>query len=127
MNLGKPVALGITTAIAAGGTAVAMAVGGSPGDDRKATAVAQGADNPAVSDFECPVTEPPTPAFVAPEPYPARPSADGMVWFGTESLWTALPADGWFMIAGIDPDEPGCWRVTAAYSGVELSYVYNRP
>lgn len=37
------------------------------------------------------------------------------------------PEDGWFMIAGIDPDEPGCWRVKATYSGVELSYVYNRP
>lgn len=42
-------------------------------------------------------------------------------------------ADGWFMIAGIDPDaatddfgEPGCWRVTAEYKGATLSYVYQR-
>ena len=34
--------------------------------------------------------------------------------------------DGWFMIAGIDPDEAGCWSVTAAYAGAELSYVYER-
>lgn len=32
--------------------------------------------------------------------------------------------DGWFMIAGIDPDIPGCWRVTADYKGARLSYVY---
>ncbi len=32
--------------------------------------------------------------------------------------------DGWFMIAGVDPDEPGCWRVTADYKGESLSYVY---
>jgi hypothetical protein len=35
--------------------------------------------------------------------------------------------DGWFMIAGIDPDESGCWRVTATYKGAELSYVYLTP
>lgn len=34
--------------------------------------------------------------------------------------------DGWFMIAGIDPDEPGCWRVTATYRGATLSYTYLR-
>ncbi|MFP3882849.1 MAG: hypothetical protein ACLFRT_07345 [Actinomycetota bacterium] len=42
-------------------------------------------------------------------------------------------AEGWFMIAGIDPDltteefhGPGCWRVTAEYKGATLSYVYER-
>lgn len=35
--------------------------------------------------------------------------------------------DGWFMIAGIDPDIPGCWRVTANYKGAQLSYVYHLP
>lgn len=34
--------------------------------------------------------------------------------------------EGWFMIAGIDPEEPGCWQVTARYKGAELSYVYLR-
>jgi hypothetical protein len=33
--------------------------------------------------------------------------------------------DGWFMIAGGDPPEPGCWRVTAVYRGHSLSYVYD--
>lgn len=37
------------------------------------------------------------------------------------------PEDGWFMIAGIDPDEAGCWQVTATYKGADLSYVYERP
>jgi hypothetical protein len=34
--------------------------------------------------------------------------------------------DGWFMIAGIDPDEPGCWEVVATYKGATLTYVYER-
>jgi hypothetical protein len=34
-------------------------------------------------------------------------------------------ADGWFMIGGIDPIEPGCWGVTASYKGATLSYVYD--
>lgn len=33
-------------------------------------------------------------------------------------------ADGWFIIAGLDPGASGCWRVTASYAGAELSYVY---
>lgn len=33
-------------------------------------------------------------------------------------------AHGWFMIAGIEPDEPGCWRATAHYKGATLSYTY---
>lgn len=32
--------------------------------------------------------------------------------------------DGQFMIAGIDPEEPGCWEVTASYRGTSLSYTY---
>lgn len=32
--------------------------------------------------------------------------------------------EGWFMIAGIDPREPGCWEVTATYKGASLNYVY---
>ena len=34
------------------------------------------------------------------------------------------PDDGWFMIAGIDPNELGCWQVTAEYKGAVLTYVY---
>lgn len=35
--------------------------------------------------------------------------------------------DGWFMMAGIDPQTPGCWQVTAEYKGATLSYVYEIP
>ena len=35
--------------------------------------------------------------------------------------------DGWFMMAGIDPQTPGCWKVTAEYKGATLSYVYEIP
>ncbi|QBI19979.1 hypothetical protein ER308_10685 [Egibacter rhizosphaerae] len=31
---------------------------------------------------------------------------------------------GWFMIAGMTPTDPGCWRVTATYRDAELTYVY---
>lgn len=131
--------------------------------------------------FDCPVTIPSQPNLLrAQDPWPAEYPHDGMVWYGTDDLWTALaldgdhgvrrsvwwsanfpggtveekpkvsvawtrldateetvvdnggkatnaftPEEGWFMIAGIDPPEPGCWDVTAAYKGATLSYVYD--
>lgn len=30
------------------------------------------------------------------------------------------------MIAGIDPNEAGCWEVEATYKGATLSYVYEK-
>jgi hypothetical protein len=41
----------------------------------------------------CPVTKPPTHAFVPPSPYPTE-WGQGWFWFGTAKLWTALPAGG---------------------------------
>jgi hypothetical protein len=35
-------------------------------------------------------------------------------------------AEGWFMIAGFDPTEAGCWQVEASYKGTTLSYVYEK-
>lgn len=147
------------------------------------------------SDFGCPVTIPPQPGFVAtepenvtysehfpaPDPWPSEYPHKGMVWYGTEELWTALAVDGdhggrksvwwsvnfpggiveeqpetsvtwtrldndepvvienggeatnaftgaegWFIIAGIDPNEAGCWEVEATYKGATLSYVYEK-
>jgi hypothetical protein len=147
------------------------------------------------SDFECPVTIPPQPGFVAtkpenvtysenfpaPDPWPGEYPHEGDVWYGTEELWTALaldgvhsprksvwwsvnfpggmveeqpevfvtwtrldadepvvidnggkatnafiPNQGWFMIAGGDPAETGCWEVEATYKGATLSYVYEK-
>lgn len=149
----------------------------------------------AKTDLECPVTIPSQPGFVAtksekvtysknfppPDPWPSEYPHEGMVWYGSEDLWTALAIDGdhgerksvwwsvafpggvveeqpdvsvtwtrldtdqpvvidnggqatnaytseegWFMIAGIDPDEPGCWEVEATYKGASLSYVYEK-
>ena len=37
------------------------------------------------------------------------------------------PEEGWFMIAGIDPPESGCWQVIASYRGATLEYVYEIP
>jgi hypothetical protein len=34
------------------------------------------------------------------------------------------PKEGWFIIAGGDPPEPGCWQVEATYKGASLTYVY---
>ena len=142
---------------------------------------------------DCPVTIPPDPGFIAtepkkanysenfpaPEPYPSEYPHEGMVWYGTDGLWTALsvegdhsprksvwwssnfpggivegepevwvtwtrldtgepvvidndgkatnaytPEEGWFIIAGGDPPEPGCWQVEATYKGASLTYVY---
>jgi len=41
----------------------------------------------------CPVTVPPQPGFVPPEPYPPEPPFD-QVWYGTAGLWTILDANG---------------------------------
>jgi hypothetical protein len=44
---------------------------------------------------------------------------------GSPGTNASTPQDGLFMIAGIDPPEPGCYKVTAEYKGASLSYVYN--
>lgn len=43
----------------------------------------------------CPLTIPPQPGFVPPEPYPPEPPAlYQAVWYGTPELWTMLRPDG---------------------------------
>lgn len=42
----------------------------------------------------CPVTLPPEPRFTPPPPYPRYAPSAGGFWYGTESLWTAIPGDG---------------------------------
>lgn len=42
---------------------------------------------------DCPITQPPDPAFVPPEPYAAVPP-NGEFWYGADALWTALWPDG---------------------------------
>ena len=41
----------------------------------------------------CPVTVPPQPGFVPPEPYPPAPPLE-QVWYGTSELWTLLDRNG---------------------------------
>ncbi len=41
----------------------------------------------------CPITEPPTPAFVPPKPYPETPPG-GSFWYGTNNLWTDVQNNG---------------------------------
>lgn len=36
------------------------------------------------------------------------------------------PEEGWFMIAGIDPDQAGCWKLETGYEGATHSYVHEK-
>jgi hypothetical protein len=56
-------------------------------------AVSQGRSRVPAVPHTCPVTRPAEESFVPPQPYPAKPSV-GEFWFGTDRLWTALPANG---------------------------------
>lgn len=42
----------------------------------------------------CPVTRPPTPPFTPPPPYPRYAPASSEFWYGTDTLWTAVPGTG---------------------------------
>src|SRR5215469_6392919 len=54
----------------------------------------------------CPVTKPPDKPFVPPSPYP-RDNSKNDFWFGTNQLWTILPADGtWNHLGHYTPDDP---------------------
>jgi hypothetical protein len=55
--------------------------------------VAMFATNLPAADFVCPVTKPPSPAFVPPAPYRGNAGQDAF-WYGDKDLWTLLPADG---------------------------------
>jgi len=48
----------------------------------------------------CPVTRPPDPPYIPPQPWPSRPPVMDQFWFGEDGLWTALPNDGsWRQLA----------------------------
>lgn len=145
----------------------------SDSDDRSTVATGD-----STGPFACPVTAPPDPAFVPPDPWPASPTSAEFAWYGSDALWTVVDAtggdvqnksvwwsakfpgggeeeapeiavvydrldveadpivfpspgtnastatDGHFMINGVEPDDPGCWRGTATYKGATLSYVF---
>jgi hypothetical protein len=49
----------------------------------------------AAAGTTCPVTIPPRPGLVPPDPYPPEPpSSFDAVWYGTPELWTALDRNG---------------------------------
>ncbi len=60
------------------------------------TESAKGTAAPYDPQSPCPVTKPPDPPFVPPAPYPQRPYSGvaGDFWYGTPSLWTAVPYSG---------------------------------
>jgi hypothetical protein len=51
----------------------------------------------------CPVTRPPDPPFTPPAPYPqSAPGED--FWYGTDSLWTAVPQNGAWSALPYNPE-----------------------
>lgn len=48
---------------------------------------------PVFTSAQCLTTLPPNPQFVPPKPYP-QDAPTGAFWYGTESLWTSLSANG---------------------------------
>jgi hypothetical protein len=51
------------------------------------------ATNLAAAEFTCPVTTPSNPPFVPPAPYEVN-AGEARFWYGTNDLWTQLPANG---------------------------------
>ena len=102
-------------------SAVAMLLG--------ACAPASGSTAPELgADGECSVTIPPDPGFLAPAPWPAEPSVEEWVWYGTEDLWTVLSPDGdhpltkgvWWSAnfpGGKTEEEPDLWVTWARIGG----------
>lgn len=65
----------------------------------------EGSKPPTVPET-CPVTKPAMQPFVPPPPYPAKPGP-GSFWFGTDTLWTALPETGaWIGLGHYTPSDP---------------------
>lgn len=69
---------------------------------------------------DCPVTTAESTSFEAPEPYSPTAPWDGMFWFGSEGLWTALQTNG--VWSGL-PDNPGGYTQKIAWWS--RGYVWN--
>lgn len=113
---------------AAGAAHVAEArVVGLPPAEARATLIPAG-----VTGFEaCPVTLPGEELFTPPPPYPPRAPYGERFWYGSEALWTSLPANGhWPQLArgdkvfwwrtGYDPSgepQPQLWMTARRLDG----------
>ena len=94
-------ALGLT-ACTGGGSETAVA---QTNPTPTATSTPLSTNTPGVAGKEsCPMTPPPNPAFVPPEPYPATDPSGGY-WYGTNELWTQLQPDGTW--SGLTKSESG--------------------
>lgn len=85
------------------------------------TAVAQTNPTPEITDAKsCPTTQPQSPQFVPPKPYPETDPGGGF-WYGTAKLWTDLQPDGlWYGLPKSDAgysNKLALWR--EGYSQVE--------
>ena len=52
----------------------------------------------------CPVTVPQNPVFIPPVPYDTLHSFSGNFWFGSNSLWTTIPANGIWGALPLNPE-----------------------
>ena len=69
-------------------------------------AVSQKRPNTPVPPNSCPVTRAADHPYVPPAPYSAK-ASPGQFWFGTDSLWTALPVTGtWSGLPHYTPSDP---------------------
>jgi hypothetical protein len=97
------------SAPASGSHGAATAAGDAAPKATVATTAKVGAGRPS-----CPITRPPQPPFVPPKPYRATPPRlYGGFWYGSDQLWTMLPADGtWEMARDKDGlfDKSLWWR-----------------
>jgi hypothetical protein len=69
-------------------------------------ALSQNRPNTPVPPKTCPVTRGADHPYVPPAPYSAK-ASPGQFWFGTDSLWTALPVTGtWSGLPHYTPSDP---------------------
>jgi hypothetical protein len=67
----------------------------TPTNRPQPTATAQAEEVPSLPPTDCPVTTAPKQnSFKAPEPYSADAPWEGIFWYGTDNLWTALHTNG---------------------------------
>lgn len=101
MSFRSPLAVALAALAASTGTAIVDAL--RPPVATQATGTAVMPDDVPTT---CPVTKPPTPAFVPPAPYRDKTDPRSF-WFGTEKLWSRLRSDGtWKGLPHYKPDDP---------------------